>query len=40
MGEKINELQTKQQAIFEATVEKDTSSWGTLTVEDLKCQFT
>ena len=38
--EKIIELQTKKQAVFEATVGKDTSSWGKLTAEDLKFLFT
>ena len=38
--EKIIELQNKKQAVFEATVGKDTTSWGKLSAEDLKFLFT
>lgn len=38
--EKIIELQNKKQAVFEATVGKDNSSWGKLSAEDLKFLFT
>ena len=38
--EKIIELQNKKQAVFEATVGKDTNSWGKLSAEDLKFLFT
>ena len=38
--EKIIELQNKKQAVFEATVGKDSSSWGKLSAEDLKFLFT
>ena len=38
--EKIIELQNKKHAVFEATVGKDTNSWGKLSAEDLKFLFT